>query len=232
MAEKTLKTRIQHKHDTEANWENAVNFSPKSGEIIIYDTDSSHLNPRMKIGDGTTNVNQLPFIAFDNDTYVVYADDTTTPVTQTMEYVTPTEMSTALALKADASDLSTLSGTVSTLSTTVAGKADSSTVSALDVRVTALENASGGGSSLLMVDIPSFNSLPRTYDNLPNVTADHVVVSSTLSIPSAQTSRWRVDITAGTDPTKGSISINGSIASATELRLILATAEAVATSGN
>lgn len=53
-------TRIQLKHDTEANWLKAINFIPKAGEMIIYDADDT--NPvRIKIGDGTTKVNELPF---------------------------------------------------------------------------------------------------------------------------------------------------------------------------
>ena len=36
---KTLQTRIQLKHDTEANWKTAGNngFKPLAGELIIYD---------------------------------------------------------------------------------------------------------------------------------------------------------------------------------------------------
>lgn len=53
-------TRIQLKHDTEANWLKAINFIPKAGEMIIYDADDA--NPiRIKVGDGTTKVNELPF---------------------------------------------------------------------------------------------------------------------------------------------------------------------------
>ncbi len=62
MSEKTLKTRIVHKHDTEANWKLATNFSPLNGELIIYDEDANYSYKRMKLGDGTTNVNSLPFI--------------------------------------------------------------------------------------------------------------------------------------------------------------------------
>ena len=55
-----IKSRIQLKHDTEAHWQLATGFTPKAGEIIIYDADAN--NPvRYKIGDGTTNVNTLPF---------------------------------------------------------------------------------------------------------------------------------------------------------------------------
>lgn len=59
MANKTLNTRIQHKTDTTENWLKAESFSPLKGELIIYqDSD----NTQAKIGDGVTNVNQLPFL--------------------------------------------------------------------------------------------------------------------------------------------------------------------------
>lgn len=59
--QKEIKTRVINKHDTEANWLNASSFIPKKGELIIYDTDSTHTYERFKIGDGTTNVVELPF---------------------------------------------------------------------------------------------------------------------------------------------------------------------------
>ena len=62
MAEKKIKTRVQSKHDIEANWRAATNFIPLAGEIIIYDPDSSHNVPRFKVGDGTSKVTALPFI--------------------------------------------------------------------------------------------------------------------------------------------------------------------------
>lgn len=61
MANKTLKTRIINKHDVEANWDKAVNFIPKKGEIIVYDEDDTHSCPRFKVGDGKTVVSSLPF---------------------------------------------------------------------------------------------------------------------------------------------------------------------------
>ena len=61
MAEKTLNTRIIHKHDTEINWSKATNFKPKQGEIIIYDKDNNYNYERIKVGDGVTLVNNLPF---------------------------------------------------------------------------------------------------------------------------------------------------------------------------
>ena len=62
MADKIMNSRIQHKHDVEANWKKAENFSPKEGELIIYDVDENHNYTRAKIGDGVTNVNLLPFL--------------------------------------------------------------------------------------------------------------------------------------------------------------------------
>jgi hypothetical protein len=59
---KMIKTRIQNKHETEANWQKATEFVPLEGELIIYDPDDTHVSPRMKIGDGKTNVNNLGFI--------------------------------------------------------------------------------------------------------------------------------------------------------------------------
>ena len=78
-ANKTFNTRVQLKNDIEANWIKAVNFSPLLGEVIVYnaeaegdefpkDIDGQNLRdyyityPRIKIGNGETNVNDLPFI--------------------------------------------------------------------------------------------------------------------------------------------------------------------------
>lgn len=62
MAEKTLNTRMQQKHDVEANWKKATGFVPKAGEIIVYDKDTTYSYPRIKIGDGTRTVTALPFV--------------------------------------------------------------------------------------------------------------------------------------------------------------------------
>ena len=56
MANKTYQSRIVQKHDSSANWAKATNFIPLKGEIIIYDD----LN-KIKIGDGTTKINDLDF---------------------------------------------------------------------------------------------------------------------------------------------------------------------------
>jgi hypothetical protein len=66
----------------------------------------------------------------------------------------------------------------------------------------------------LVVDIPSFSSLPQTITD-DRIDANHVVMNSVLSNPSAQTSDWDVDTS------DGSLTISGSISGATELKLYL-----------
>ena len=65
--EKVFQSRIQLKHDIEENWLKAINFVPKKGEIIIYDSDSNNPTPRFKIGDGVAVIGSLPFVAAQAD---------------------------------------------------------------------------------------------------------------------------------------------------------------------
>ena len=74
--EKIVKARVQHKHDIESNWQKATNFTPLVSEIIVYDPDENYDYPRIKIGDGETNINGLPFITED---YAKIADIPTKP---------------------------------------------------------------------------------------------------------------------------------------------------------
>ena len=76
MATKNLKTRIQNKHDTEANWAKATTFKPLAGELIIYDKDSNNAKPWFKIGDGITTVTNLPFLAIDYDSRITSLEST------------------------------------------------------------------------------------------------------------------------------------------------------------
>ena len=64
MADQTIKTIIQQRHDTEANWNTSV-YKPLAGEIIIYDVDNTHTYERLKIGDGVNYPKDLPFAAPD-----------------------------------------------------------------------------------------------------------------------------------------------------------------------
>lgn len=62
MAEKNFNNvRIVNKHDIEENWLKATGFTPKQGELIVYDIDDNYSYERIKIGDGVQNVNDLPF---------------------------------------------------------------------------------------------------------------------------------------------------------------------------
>ena len=54
---KTIKTRIQNKHDTAENWLKAT-FTSLPGEFYIYD---DYDPPKLKIGDGVHAVKDLPF---------------------------------------------------------------------------------------------------------------------------------------------------------------------------
>lgn len=62
MSQKTFNSRVINKHDTEVNWKLATGFTPMMGELIIYDPDETHAYSRYKIGNGTDNVNNLPFL--------------------------------------------------------------------------------------------------------------------------------------------------------------------------
>lgn len=55
--QKQVKTRIQQKHDTSANWGKATSFVPLKGEIVVYDDLG-----RIKVGDGTKTVANLKFV--------------------------------------------------------------------------------------------------------------------------------------------------------------------------
>lgn len=72
----TIDTRIIQKHDLEVNWQKSIDFTPFKAELIIYDAEidnegnilqlpegrtEPYANARVKIGDGHTKVNDLPF---------------------------------------------------------------------------------------------------------------------------------------------------------------------------
>ena len=61
MPETKIQSRVQHKHDTEVNWNKATNFIPKAGEIIIYNKDENYNYERFKIGNGETLLENLDF---------------------------------------------------------------------------------------------------------------------------------------------------------------------------
>lgn len=67
MAQKKVKTRIQNKYDTFTNWSSADNFKPLPGELIVYQQSSRQ--PLVKIGNGATLVNDLPFLGVPSMAY-------------------------------------------------------------------------------------------------------------------------------------------------------------------
>lgn len=67
MSDKYLQARHMQKHDIEANWEVSGNFVPMPAEWIVYDIDENYTYPRLKIGDGVTSVNNLPFVIMPPD---------------------------------------------------------------------------------------------------------------------------------------------------------------------
>ena len=87
--EKQMGSRVLLKNDIEANWMKAVNFIPKLGEAIIYNAELDGQEPiidgiairqpikypRVKIGDGITNVNDLPFMASDSVDFFVQNEE-------------------------------------------------------------------------------------------------------------------------------------------------------------
>lgn len=80
---KKVKTRIQNKCDTTANWSQATGFLPLKGETIAIAneqytdtvnaiTTAKYPKPKLKIGDGITALQDLPYI---NATNVYMCDD-------------------------------------------------------------------------------------------------------------------------------------------------------------
>ena len=92
MASNTVKARIQLKSDTEENWNKAGpksgtrGFIPLRGEVIIYLADDTHPFSRLKVGDGTTPVTDLPF-ATGNSTNSNIEYDTTSSWNEKRDYV-------------------------------------------------------------------------------------------------------------------------------------------------
>lgn len=64
--EKQLKGKVVFKHETEAVWHTSnnggpVEYVPAAGEKVLYDRDAKHDYTRIKYGDGTHIVAELPF---------------------------------------------------------------------------------------------------------------------------------------------------------------------------
>ena len=58
----TVNSRIQLKHDTTANWNNARGFIPMAGEVIVYDDWQTKTYTVEEYGQQVTKTDQIPNI--------------------------------------------------------------------------------------------------------------------------------------------------------------------------
>ena len=72
-----IKEQTFVKKDTSENWDKAKNFIPKETEVIVYTDLGSNV---IKIGDGKTLLNELPFVSQN-----FYSIDGTTLIITTKE---------------------------------------------------------------------------------------------------------------------------------------------------
>jgi hypothetical protein len=56
-----MKARVSQLHKTEADWSKLPDFVPMHGEFIVFDPDRRHKYARLKLGDGITKLQNLPF---------------------------------------------------------------------------------------------------------------------------------------------------------------------------
>lgn len=68
-----LRARVTQRIDTTNNWSAVSNSVPLQGEIIVY--SDSGKQPKIKIGDGSTTISDLPFNTIEN---IQTSDDTVT----------------------------------------------------------------------------------------------------------------------------------------------------------
>lgn len=61
MKDPNMRARISQLHKTEAAWNLLLDFVPMRGEFVVFDPDDLHDCARLKIGDGTTKLRDLPF---------------------------------------------------------------------------------------------------------------------------------------------------------------------------
>lgn len=61
MKDPNMRARISQLHRTESEWNLLTNFVPMKGEVIVFDPDEQCPYARLKVGDGTTKLQELPF---------------------------------------------------------------------------------------------------------------------------------------------------------------------------
>ena len=63
MEQPKMSARVANLHKSERAWKKIETvFIPKAGELVVYDPDLSHPYSRVKIGDGKSNLEALPFL--------------------------------------------------------------------------------------------------------------------------------------------------------------------------
>lgn len=62
MRDSNMRARISQLHRTAAEWNKLPDFVPMQSELIVYDPDSQYSYARIKVGDGVTKLQKLPFI--------------------------------------------------------------------------------------------------------------------------------------------------------------------------
>lgn len=82
MADKVLKTKIVPRHDSKSNWQtnNPVLLLGELGIEFDPDTSTNSYTVKVKVGDGTTAWNGLPYLGGDSGTVVLPVPDGTTIV--------------------------------------------------------------------------------------------------------------------------------------------------------
>lgn len=61
MKDPNMRARVGQLHKKEAEWAKLVKFIPLQGEVVVFDPDTKHPYARVKIGDGSTYLKDLPF---------------------------------------------------------------------------------------------------------------------------------------------------------------------------
>jgi hypothetical protein len=57
----SMTARISFLYKTEEEWKKQVDFAPDAGELVCYAPDRAYDYVRVKIGDGSTKLRDLPF---------------------------------------------------------------------------------------------------------------------------------------------------------------------------
>lgn len=65
-----VKSNVTIKVDRAENWDKAVNYVPDKFTILVFEYDNG--SPRIKIGDGSHKVRELPFL---NNSEVIEDED-------------------------------------------------------------------------------------------------------------------------------------------------------------